>query len=1792
MGKRFLSILVALTFLVSNPIYAGTNNKLSADTKLDEEKFLAVSNALSSLLSSLNIITTQEKVSTETLESIKIDFAQSFIANQPQADPSHYTEHLKIAYYPTTKSFYIYSTSPRNGPGVVYCIYPQENEAKVPIIQDVEAFRLSAPESIGRFKVKVLTKTPSIEAKLRKLSRDYQNLLLADVGTIGKGRPKQNAHLVHKETLSGDVYGQLFNLVLEEIQLRLGISNGELEPAQISIVEHVINHLPGLIRSAFNSIVETPDDYLFGFADEKGISLGNEFFNPDEDLHMFLTAAIFHEAYHSLRHSDPHEDEIHREAVNIERILFKENFSSGGDSYLGRAVRRKIESKLARQTQRGFRLVPIPMHNPQPLVEELIGRIAEIRRRHGGGSSTNGLISANFNVDLEANICDIPFALRENTQYAIRCLFHAACSGVHPNMDKINDFFNIFSERCIGRYGSIDRTRQVFTRNLDTFRQLGCFQTLESFPSVHIQIKGSLENIYIEGIYPALAEVSKRSDGIYIYVPNRRIASQLSYRNIMTLLLSAITRGYDSSLTGSLDPEGIYDPAFATLVLYCWDVGPSYQMGYYTEEERDSIVNGIDITSLGAVSREEARQEKEQVMGVLRDMLTSTEGWPWHLFYNYILATFQGRSHSRGKLRIEIYDTTVHPPIAGGMACYVPSENKIYINRFALWKRRGRLEVQAANWFTTDCLASMLLEEIFHGDSDMIRAREDMAIGGIIIRNLEQAGIVELLSTGQINEDIANESMRSRSVRDLHNQTQIIRQEIRNREIRRLLGPRYRGEFYDRNIDIEHKNILNLIGDWFYQKKLREVGKAQAQLIAETLGSQETGVSAALSANFESVWPLIVLDGKIYAADLRIRKGDNRYTIFTREEEGGVRKIGECEVVKDGLTNRFLFTFEAGYEYFRLSSDILTAVTNLIKINDLTVRGGRITVHIDDLPDRYIPFSVIHNEDGSLERVYAECKPETISGAVEVSPGQPSADSDFNRIEIDGVVFEISRDLTSDYQGLARRISGALGQIRDSRLTGDREFDSDIDRLKGAVRDISRFRIILRQTGPGDYLISSSFSNNTIVIEFDIHQASRLLGQLDNGEFGFLIINTLLQNERLDWRMEWIKDRITEHPLSEMLSEHIFPANAEGDADEDVIIVETPIPYMQGLGKIVARVHGNGNIEYGILRGGNFCRLPKNVQKLVPERVNTQILSHPDVLAFLLGLEPILISRENREVNLLGKHRKNDIIGFVPATLGERIGETTIDTDKVLVLDTDVNPDVVSEMQLTAGILQRAFRGVLSKYQDVAILQGLMRDLKAKNAQPKGFSFISDPDFIAQTLPPNFHLPDSDIIAFDTDTARLLPPEQAQLLFAMAVVHELGHLAGMNEKQALGLTLAFMEILDASDRELLDRALENPYLDGSGLFKEFIKSAGRGRDEKDKAIQTILSLDNQRANIILKWLENGLFKGVVNRIALESELMHLEKTFVEDPTPLMDLTIGLPSSRMAQLELETPIVAGILKDNPTVKLWHGNRATIKEVTGYIRRISGYRDFSRLSICNKLNTAGEQQLKQNQAGLKIYYDVSALMEMDSQGNLKAKTSGWNELVRLLGEVNKEKKPEDRMEIALVSPWDRETTLRAFYSIFDASIVCGREGNTIEGVSEIISTKDGDEVLRRSVSQTKKLIAGITVNEQTVLANNLRGRAILANPYGSLSLIEQTTIIQALAEKRKEALLSEGDILEIPIIQIIFEQYRNLLEGIYPIELKNIFVLRNGILYFNLPPVCMDILEQLNDSVTTKISERYA
>ena len=96
-------------------------------------------------------------------------------------------------------------------------------------------------------------------------------------------------------------------------------------------------------------------------------------------------------------------------------------------------------------------------------------------------------------------------------------------------------------------------------------------------------------------------------------------------------------------------------------------------------------------------------------------------------------------------------------------------------------------------------------------------------------------------------------------------------------------------------------------------------------------------------------------------------------------------------------------------------------------------------------------------------------------------------------------------------------------------------------------------------------------------------------------------------------------------------------------------------------------------------------------------------------------------------------------------------------------------------------------------------------------------------------------------IRFDTDTPEEVE-EGLDALYGIGLLHELHHLSGLDERDALDRTLTFYEGLNDADKDALHRVLSSPKLDTGGVFLRFLESgAGKDAEEKGRLIAWVLA---------------------------------------------------------------------------------------------------------------------------------------------------------------------------------------------------------------------------------------------------------------------------------------------------------------------------------------------------------------
>ena len=564
---------------------------------------------------------------------------------------------------------------------------------------------------------------------------------------------------------------------------------------------------------------------------------------------------------------------------------------------------------------------------------------------------------------------------------------------------------------------------------------------------------------------------------------------------------------------------------------------------------------------------EEIAIEQQQIRAFLKELLTPQERWDWPLFYNYILSTFQGRGHSKGRIKFEVYDTSVREPVKGNEACFHIIENTIYINRHVLKEVQNGQVVRVDNHFTTDNLIAVLLEEIFHADAEILRPREDRTNAGLgALRDTRSLGARGLLGAlaGQGMEQI-KEIARQQMVARLHDQSVQVRQLIRNWEIRQLMGDAFREQFYGRrltdeegSLDIEHENVFNLIAHWLTGWKRGSLTPQELRTYVEVLSSPKYEVRVRMSGSAFQLKPIRIVQGEVLAADLSLKREGDTYQILGLSELPSIIRSGNVRVVQRDQRTEYIFDFSL--TEFRESSDVITALVNFIRMNHSPRLTGEIVVYVKDLTKQKKPFAIIHQDGRVVNKIFAQRLPADWSAPEGIST-RPSASRRpiaYRLVEIvdtgpdedqltfepipsaptsrsGDIDFEIASGLTDSPDALETRILRILERISSARPAAGR-LGRNLETLQQAVSDLNRFRLVRSRQG-AQYPVESSSFRNVLTI---MVQNSARLSQLTDDDLGFLIINSLMRSDFLAWTADWIKGRVTTDPVSRDLFHYIF----------------------------------------------------------------------------------------------------------------------------------------------------------------------------------------------------------------------------------------------------------------------------------------------------------------------------------------------------------------------------------------------------------------------------------------------------------------------------------------------------------------------------------------------------------------------------------------------------------------------------------------------------------------------------
>lgn len=887
-----------------------------------------------------------------------------------------------------------------------------------------------------------------------------------------------------------------------------------------------------------------------------------------------------------------------------------------------------------------------------------------------------------FNISFSGELADTPEIDREQLSgtinYAIRCLFHAANSNALVNRARLADFLQIISPRAIAFYGDPRRAYAAFEQKLSMFRRNFSYTSLEAFPPVQISIVPHMLEDYIEpnrefpeGLLPVVASVERRSDRVIISVPSIEALKRLSYHHYMMLISYAYAHSDASSYKfADLEPEGLYDPAMTCLAMHVWEIGPLHQNRNFTDKMQDSIVSNITITSTGSIDDTERRNEREKILAILKELLVPPNDWPWELYYNYVLATLQGRNSARNPLSIEIYDASSRPDLSGSSAFLNITENKIYINRHSLIIHGDEArKVQVVEFFTTDQLKRVILEELFHADADILRAKQNATQASTAV----QATLPQLSDTMTI--ETRKEITRQAAILALQQNAVRIRQQLRFRAIQRLMQGRFKEKFNGRILidkrgtpDIEHTNLLNLINEYFYRKALRHMQPATAKQYADALASPCRWVNVEYSKSIkqDGIESLIIFNGQVLGATIHISPGDPGYfALHSRKEGEEAQCIGSVRTNRDNGTTQFFFSFEPGFELLRLSSEVLTASLNSILLNNPQLDAADICVHIDDLPAEGIPYAIIHRDGGKqIQKIHAQAVPQSWRQRM---AAEQAADSrvafrirheelrDYEQsfsIPVGDRIIQIARILVDNDEQRATQLAQRIVRILDTiTLIPDIEHSyerAEIDRLRAAAQNIKNvlFAVSHRPLGSSTDIETVRVSKTSVTFFFDKDkQPDRLLAQLNDTDTGFLFMNLLLRGESITWPMDFIKHHITSNSLITALTELLFPAARQIPQEQpsaphvtsrhphiikghyiDIPIQILQAPWSNAIN--AARLWSTGILMFGNLSANNFTPLPEPQQSELLSLLGPALLTHDTVKPFLSnapfspGLDP------------------------------------------------------------------------------------------------------------------------------------------------------------------------------------------------------------------------------------------------------------------------------------------------------------------------------------------------------------------------------------------------------------------------------------------------------------------------------------------------------------------------------------------------------------------------------------------
>ena len=610
------------------------------------------------------------------------------------------------------------------------------------------------------------------------------------------------------------------------------------------------------------------------------------------------------------------------------------------------------------------------------------------------------------------------------------------------------------------------------------------FYDYDYFPVVVIGVDPSLQSEYVmpapevgypEGIAPAVASVriDHMDRAIYIDFPTADYADQLTYRELVFLLLYSFMFFEEAQSLPSLNPATIVEPGILMLVNQCIDAGSLLYQQQFSDSVRGQIIDNISIISEGTVNSTEATAEKQAVRDALRELLNPPAGWSWPLYFRNILSVLLGWNHPDQKLKIIIADK----PKAGypgddtnPYGKYDATSNTVCLFRHQFEDYENGKRVSAANLFTGQYMASVLLEELLHGAVCPLDTLLFLRAGHFsgyktenLLRGFDWENFTKSMAENVGSSD--RETRRYMIVREILKAADQVHYYLQREQVQELMGSRFVPPGQEQQVDtvgadsgIEHEVIINLRVDWRY-RKLRQSGMDHKKALSYANVVNRTRLGCHSGIDIVPQTLLGRIGNEIVTAEIQLRQdeqAEDTYYLYTNYQNQFWR-VGRCLMQIEGNSVSYIFHFDRQFSYFRLSTDVLTTVVNCLRRYHEAVQPRNVTVHIQDVPAEGRPFVVVHHDRDRIRKVPVQ---PILSGIADLEDA-PASKNDFCGFELDSdegesVWVRVDPDKGIEY-GIMARV-GTAGQrefiVADSETQAmmEEEFGDEIFELPEARR--------------------------------------------------------------------------------------------------------------------------------------------------------------------------------------------------------------------------------------------------------------------------------------------------------------------------------------------------------------------------------------------------------------------------------------------------------------------------------------------------------------------------------------------------------------------------------------------------------------------------------------------------------------------------------------------------------------------------------------------------------------------